>query len=172
MSTVEIDPPPQALRLVSSQGERTTRDRRYRHAASLGFAGRQLHRDVLQFALSTGRTIDADALRVVLATKQTHDPGDARRVTAAGVWQLLFVDVVTWCRNRRLPTPDGVSAAVESLIDYLEATQTFAAGSDSPAALRGAFDECTGGWDLTDPTPERSTRRSRSVRSARGQEHP
>jgi len=171
MSTLEIDPPPQALRLVSSHGARSQRDHRYRQAANLGLAGRELHRELLQHALRSGRAIDTDALRVVLAAKQANDPGAIRRFTAAGIWQLLFVDVVSWCRNRRLPTPSGVTPAVSLLVDYLESTATLAAGSDSPNALRAAIDECTGGWDVTDPTPTRSTRRKRSVRSGRGKEH-
>lgn len=171
MSTLEIDPPPQALRLVSSHGERPPRDPRYRNAASLGRAGRQLHRDVLAHALRTGGAIDADALRVVLAAKQSHDPGSLYRLTAAGVWQLLFVDILAWCRARRLATPPGVNAAVESLIDHLESTGTFTNDSDSAHALRAAVDECTGGWDTTDPAPQRATRRNRSIRSGRGKEH-
>ena len=169
MTVLELDPPPPALRLVSTNGQSATRDHRYRTSAPLYGEARDLYRHVLQFALETGTAVDADALRVVLATKQTTSAAPVRAFSATAIWQLMFVDVVTWCRNRQLDVPVGCSVALIRIVDYLEHTSTFDPHSDSAIQLYDAIDECTGGWVDDHPTaPTRSSRPRRSLRSTRG----
>ena len=167
MTVLDLDPPQPALRLVSSNGSTAARDVRYRSTTPLYGDARELFRQVLQFALEHQVTIDADALRVVLGTKQSLSAAPARAFSAAGIWQLMFVDVVASCRNRKLVVPAGCADALLHTIEYLDASQSFHELSDRVDALYDAIDECTGGWvdDLHPTTPSKARR---SLRSGRG----
>lgn len=145
---------PRPLRLVASSGQSVSPSR-HRAATNLGRAARHLQRCTLQHALANGHPVTADAVRVLLAVKQTTQAGEIKRFTCTGIWQLLFVDVVTWCRNRRLPVPADTAKALIAIIAYLDASDGFAEGSDTAAALFDAVDECTGG--LTEPAPREPT---------------
>jgi hypothetical protein len=166
MTVLDLDPPQKSLRLVATNGQTATRDSRYRSGATLYCDARSLYRQVLQASLVCGESIDADALRVVLATKQANMAGSIRCFTAANIWQLMFVDVVAWCRNRRLDVPPDCAHAITSVIGYLDATDGFDAASDSVDALYDAVDECTGGWSDDHPTTRGGVRRS--LQSRRG----
>lgn len=166
MTVLDLDPPQPLLRLVSTNAQAATRDPRYRASASLRGDARALYREVLQAALEWGEPIEADALRVILAVRQSTSASPTRLVTSSAIWQLMFVDVVAWCRNRHLDVPDGCAQALGATIDYLNASDTFESGSDSAAELHEAIDECTGGWSETHPTSSRAPRRS--LRSQRG----
>jgi len=168
MSDLVLDPPTSAtspaLRLVSSSGN-VARTDRYRSTAALSGDARRLYCNVLAHGLHTGIRLNPAALRVVLCVKQSRASGPLRRVTSHEVWQLLFVDVVAWCRARRLALPPGCPAALEAVIDYLADTDELHPASDPVRALLGAIDECTGGWNDQPPQPPTP---HRSVRSMRG----
>lgn len=154
------------LRLVSSTGI-VDRTDRYRTSAPLLGDARRLYCDVLAHALSDARRLNPDALRVVLSVKQSRGHGALCLFTTHDVWRLLFVDVVAWCRGRRLRPPSGAAVALEAVIDYLASTGSFHPDSDPVQALLGAIDECTGGWTDQPPQPPRPRR---SVRSMGGTE--
>lgn len=171
MTILDFDPPQPTLRLVSSNGSASARDVRYRDHTPLYGPARDLYRQVLQFALAHRVSIDPDALRVVLATKQATTAASARAFSTSAIWQLMFVDVVAWCRNRKLEVPRGCATALTRVVEYLEASATFDALSDPAADLYDAIDECTGGWvdDEPHPSASRPSRASRrSLRSGRG----
>lgn len=167
MTVLDLDPPQPTLRLVSSNGSAASRDARYRSTTPLYGDARELFQQVLQFALQHRITIDADALRVVLGTKQSLSAAPARAFSAAGIWQLMFVDIVASCRTRKLDVPSGCASALLHVIEYLEATASFHELSDPAHELYDAIDECTGGWvdDLHPTTPSKARR---SLRSGRG----
>jgi len=165
MTVLDIDPPP-TLRLVSTNGQAAAGISRYRASAPLYGPARNLYRHVLQHCLGQKRPIDADALRVVLATRQGTSAASAREFTASSIWQLMFVDVVAWCRNRQLDVPVGCATALIRVVEYLDETGTFAVRSDTPQELFDAIDECTGGW-VDEPVPARSNAH-RSLPSTRG----
>ena len=167
MTVLDLDPPPPALRLVCSNGSSATRYWRYRSTTPLYGDARELFQQVLQFALENQITIDPDSLRVVLGTKQAMSAVPARAFSAAAIWQLMFVDVVSSCRTRRLDVPAGCASALVSIVEYLDASDSFHATSDSVTDLYDAIDECTGGWidDLDPSTPRKAPR---SLRSRRG----
>ena len=167
MTVLDLDPPQPALRLVSSNGPTATRDARYRSTTTLYGDARELFGQVLQFALEHRVTIDADALRVVLGTKQSLSAAPARAFSAAGIWQLMFVDVVASCHNRKLDVPTGCAGALLHTVEYLEASQSFHYLSDPVDDLYDAIDECTGGW-VDDLHPSTPTKARRSLRSSRG----
>jgi hypothetical protein len=155
MTVLHFDPPPRALRLVATGANATERDRRYRNGARLFGDARALYGDVLRESLSSGQAIDPDALRVVLAALQTSHAGPIRRFTGSLIWQLLFVDVITWCRNRHLNPPEGCVEALAATIRYLELSGTLDPLGDHIDELYDALDDCTGGWSerTQRPTP-------------------
>ena len=167
MTVLDLDPPQPALRLVSSNGPAPARDSRYRSTTPLYGDARELFQQVLQYALEHRVTIDPDSLRMVLGTKQAMTAVPARAFTAAGIWQLMFVDVVASCRTRKLDVPPGCASALIRTIEYLDSSNSFHKTSDSVGDLYDAVDECTGGWvdDLHPTTPPRARR---SLRSGRG----
>ncbi len=166
MTVLDLDPPHHALRLVSSTGSAESRDLRYRTSTPLQGKARELYREVLQAALASQRSVDADALRVVLATKQATSGAPIRAFSSAAIWQLMFVDVVAWCGNRRLQVPTRCATALIRVIEHLDTTNTFDDLSDPVDDLYDAIDECTGGW--VDDHPATPTKAPRSLRSTRG----
>ncbi|MFT4597315.1 MAG: hypothetical protein ACI9TF_001563 [Paracrocinitomix sp.] len=167
MTVLDLDPPQPALHLVSSNGSTAARDPRYRSTTPLYGDARELFGQVLQFALQHRVMIDADALRMVLGTKQSLSGAPAHAFSAEGIWQLMFVDVVASCRNRKLDVPIGCADALLFTIEYLEASQSFHDLNDPVDDLYDAIDECTGRWvdDLHPWTPRKARR---SLRSGRG----
>ena len=176
MTVLDFDPPQRTLRLVASSGAAApARDHRYRQSAVVHGQARDLYREVLQASLASQIPINPDALRVILATKQTTTASPARSFSATGIWQLLFVDVVTWCRNRQLAVPEGCASALLRVIEHLDTTDTFDQDSDQAWRLYDAIDECTGGWveDLHPAQPPsrkkaKPARRRSSLPSKRG----
>ena len=146
MSLLELDPPPRRLQLVSSSDGPSARDQRYRTSGQLAGPFRQLYRNVLQAAVRAGQPINADALRVVLVAKQSMHTTPATQFTTIDVWQLMFVDVMAWCRNRRLDVPIGCAAAITTTVRWLDESGELDPDSDPLADLLDAIDECTGGW--------------------------
>ena len=167
MTVLDLDPPHPTLRLVSSNGLATTRDSRYRSTTPLYGDARELFQQVLQYALEHQVAIDPDSLRVVLGTKQAMSAAPAGSFSAAGIWQLMFVDVVASCRNRKLDVPAGCASALIRTIDYLDASDSFHSLSDPVGDLYDAIDECSGGW-VDDLHPSTPTKARRSVPSDRG----
>lgn len=175
MTVLDLTPPQPQLRLVSNNDvpNANQRDHRYRTAATLRGDARVLYQEVLQFALQQGISIDADALRVVLATKQATSALPARAFSAPAIWQLMFVDVLTWCRNRQLDVPSGCAAALNAVLFVLHTTERLDVDrSDSYEMLCDALDECTGGGWVDDSHPSSagpsSSGTRRSLRSRRG----
>lgn len=173
MTATDLDPPPTLRLVASNDAALSTHDSRYRHSSPLYGEARELYRQVLESALASGQLLDRDALRVVLATKQATTATPIRAFTASQIWQLMFVDVVTWCRNRKLEVPYRAAGALIQVIDHLDATGGFAAPSDPVPDLYDALDECTGGWvddhpSRARPAAPRKTTGRRSLRSERG----
>ena len=166
MTVLDLDPPRHTLRLVSSTGPAQARDMRYRTSTPLQGQARDLYRQVLQSALASQCSIDPDALRVVLATKQATSGAPVRAFSAEAIWQLMFVDVVAWCRNRKLDVPRRCATALICIVDHLDTTNSFDPCSDPVDDLYDAIDECTGGWVDDHPSTPRPPRRS--IRSTRG----
>ncbi len=166
MTVLDLDPPHSALRLVCSNGQPAARDQRYRTSTPLYGEARELYHQVLQGALAAQCSIDPDALRVVLATKQATSGTPIRAFSAASIWQLMFVDVVAWCRNRKLDVPERGATALLRVVEYLDTTNGFHETSDPADDLYDAIDECTGGW--TDDHPSMPAKAPRSLRSRRG----
>lgn len=166
MTVLDLDPPPSPLRLVSSNGPTTPRTTRHRSSSPLHGSARVLYCEILQAAIAARAAVDPDALRVVLATKQATTAAPIRAFTAEAIWQLMFVDVVAWCRNRRLDAPAGCAAALIRIVEHLESTDSFDVASDPVDELYDAIDECTGGW--VDDHPSTAGRTTRSLRSKRG----
>lgn len=178
MSDLVLDPPtspaptspapqrPSGLRLVSSTGT-VDRTDRYRATAPLSGSARRLYCDVLAHSLHNGRRLDANALRVVISVKQSRIVGPVNRITTHDVWQLLFIDVVAWCRARRLALPHGCAVALEAIVEYLDHADDLDPASDPIHALLGAIDECTGGWGDQPPQPPEPQRSVRSLRGTR-----
>lgn len=161
MTVLHFDPPPRALRLVDTTGESSERDPRYRDGARLFGEARSLYREVLRTSLSAGQAIDPDALRVVLAALRASHAGPIRRFTGSLIWQLLFIDVITWCRNRHLDPPQGCVEALAATIRHLELSGTLDVSSEHIDDLYDAIDDCTGGWsERTQQTTPGGVRRS------------
>ncbi|MFB0901537.1 MAG: hypothetical protein QMB08_06075 [Acidimicrobiales bacterium] len=167
MTVLDLDPPQPALHLVSSTGSTVARNPRYRSATPLYGDARELFRQVLQFTLEHQVTIDVDALRLVLCTKQSLSATSACTFSAAGIWQLIFIDIVAICHNHKLDVPTGCANALLRTVEYLEASQSFHERSDPVDDLYDAIDECTGELvhDLRPSTPSKARR---SLRSSRG----
>lgn len=169
---VLLSDPPQ-LRLVSSavepsraSGSATARRRQTRPSrATLAGPARRLHCRALTASLAAGAPVDREALRVVLVVRQgLYRPEHATLFTANNIWQLLFVEVVGWCRNRRQPVPAGIPSALRWLVTHLDSSGDLHEQSDPLEELLIAIDECTGGID--DPEAHQPGRSS--VRSRRG----
>lgn len=131
---------------------------RHRTVAELGGASRSLYRLVAATALASGARIDRTALRVILAVRQSRCAGPLNKFSSTDVWQLLFVDILSWCRARHLDVPPGCGAALEYLLETLHQQGELHPDSDNLDELLGAVDECTGGWDHG---PARSSRHRR-----------
>lgn len=154
MEQLVLDPPAPALRLVVSR-ELPGRDQRYRQSTELGAEARRVHRRVLEWAMAQaiGQVrLDPDALRVVLAVRQSRHVGPATRFTTSDVWQLMMVDIVAWCRSRRLEVPQGCAAAILLTMQALHDLGELHPDSDDITELELALDECTGGWIDLEPT--------------------
>lgn len=165
MTVLNLNPPHTGLRLVATNGQSAVRASRLRTSTPLYGGARTLYQQVLQAALAEGETVDPDALRVVLAAKQATTASPMQAWTGSGIWQLMFVDIVSWCRNRRLDVPPTCARALAATITYLDQTNALHATSDDIHELFEAIDECTGGW-VDDPSAPR--RSARSLRSNRG----
>ena len=133
--------------LPSAELSHSNRRSRHRTAAELGGASRSLYRLVATTALASGARIDRTALRVILAVRQSRCAGPLNRFSSTDVWQLLFVDILSWCRSRHLDVPSGCSTALEYLLETLHEHGELHPDSDTLDDLLGAVDECTGGWD-------------------------
>jgi len=168
MTVLDLDPPQRSLRLVSSNDNAPARDHRYRSGAVLAGDARSLYSQVLQTALVEQVAINPDALRVVLATKQATQACSAHTFTAAGIWQLMFVDVLTWCQNRQLDVPSGCATALQCVLHYLDTHELLASQGDDIYDLYDAIDECTGGWAEPEHPSATPAKARRSLRSSRG----
>ena len=155
MTQLVLDPPPPALRLVASNPPPGA-DRpvtRYRREAILGAASRRLYRNTLAWSLQHGGQVSPDALRVVLAARQDRQAAPTCRFTTEDIWRLMMVDVVAWCRARRLDVPPGCAHALLLLIATIGDDDGFHPDSDELVDLEQAVNECTGGWsDAGHPT--------------------
>jgi hypothetical protein len=158
MTQLVLDPPHPALHLVASnpQSGSDRRVTRHRREAVLGAISRRLYRDTLAWSLQHGGQVNPDALRVVLAARQDRQAAPATRFTTDDIWRLMMVDVVAWCRARRLDVPPGCAHALLLLIATIRDDDGFHPDSDDLADLEYAIDECTGGWsDPHHPTTAR-----------------
>jgi len=62
------------------------------------------------------------------------------------VWQLLWVDVVSWCNGRNVPVPDQVAETLWFLVTHLDASDQLVPGSDPLAFLQSPL-VAAGGLD-------------------------
>lgn len=120
------------------------RGSRYRQQAQLSSESRRLLHDVLCGRLAAGQPINADAVRVILAARQTNHSRSAHWFTSELIWQLVFVDIVAWCRTRRLAVPEQIPAALAAIVLQLHVSEQLDAASDPIGELLNAIDECTG----------------------------
>lgn len=149
-----------------SRRQRTSQSR-YRRAAQLNNESRRLLHDVLCARLAAGKPINADAVRVILAARQTHHVGSVSRITSELLWQLVFVDILAWCRNRRLEVPDHIPAALTAIVMQLHTTGQLDSSSDPIGELLHAIDECVG-TDSREREPAAAAPLVGSIRSRRG----
>lgn len=146
MANPVLDPPRPVLRLVggSDVPDVPARDPRHRSAATLGSAARRIFRATLAFSLRERYSVNPDAVRVILAVRQLRHPGPANRFTTDDIWRLLMVDIVAWCRSRRLPYPEGCAHALAVMVLTLDVDEALDPESDSYLELAQAIAECTG----------------------------
>ncbi|MEM7093485.1 MAG: hypothetical protein AAF567_10825 [Actinomycetota bacterium] len=146
MAHLLLDPPAPRLRLITGDlaSQPSAREHRLRDAATLGAAARRCYRAVLAWALEQPRAVNPDAVRVLLAVRQTTQFGPINRFTVDDIWRLIMVDVVAWCRSRRLSVPEGCPAALLVILDALEDLGELHPQSDDLATLALALQECSG----------------------------
>ncbi len=111
---------------------------RPRQVAQLGPSASTLRLAVTRWALAKGHRMDYDALSVILAAKALES-APVCRWTEDDVWRLWWIDLSGWCKQRGLPTPDGLATTMTTLFAYLEDTDGFAPGSHPSADLRAAM---------------------------------
>jgi len=145
MANLVLDPPTPVLQLISC-ADAPDRDHRYRDAAQLGLDARRVQRTTLEWSLRNGRDVDPDAVRVVLAARQSRQGGPMHRFTANDVWRLMMTDVMSWCRGRRLPVPDGCAHAILVITQALDDNEAAHDDSDELEDIERALEECTGIW--------------------------
>ncbi len=145
MANLVLDPPSPALQLISCT-DAPARDHRYRNAAQLGAEARSIQRTALEWSLRHSCDVDPDAVRVVLAARQQRLGGPLRRFTADDVWRLMMTDIMSWCRARRLPVPDGCAHAVLIIARALAHSGAWHPASDALDDVEHALEECTGIW--------------------------
>lgn len=145
MANLVLDPPSPVLQLISG-GDAPARDHRYRDSAQLGSDARRVQRTTLEWSLRNGCDVDPDAVRVVLAARQNRVGGPMNRFTANDVWRLMMTDVMSWCRGRRLPVPDGCAHAILVITQALALTGEWHDDSDPLDDIERALEECTGIW--------------------------
>jgi len=105
--------------------------------ASLSPSARRLRRSVLAAGLAKGIPVDATAVTVILAAKMSCHTVPAHLFTEDMVWQLVWIDVFTWCATRRIPVPEGLAEALWDILNHLESTNGFHSDSDAVELLRG-----------------------------------
>ena len=58
----------------------------------------------------------------------------------------MMTDIVSWCRTRRLPVPDGCAHAILVITQALAHTGEWHEDSDTLDDIERALEECTGIW--------------------------
>jgi hypothetical protein len=104
---------------------------------------RRVVRAVREWALALGRPVDALALGTLLVATGRGN-GDPERWTCAEVTQLIWLDVVEYCREQELPVPAHVPEAAWAYFGWLAATARLAPGSDRLGLLRAELEVCGG----------------------------
>lgn len=127
----------------------TSTQPRARRIAHLTPGASTLRLRATRWALANGRRMDFDALTVILAAK-AEVPVPVNRWTEDDVWRLWWIDLSGWCALRGVRTPDGLATTMLTLLAHLDATDTFAPGSDSLDELEAAMESAGALW--RDPT--------------------
>ena len=58
----------------------------------------------------------------------------------------MMTDVMSWCRGRRLPVPDGCAHAILVITQALDDNEAAHDDSDELEDIERALEECTGIW--------------------------
>ena len=105
-------------------------------ASILSPPARALRRDVLTAGLARGVPVDGHAVTVILAAKLSCHVVPVHLFTEDMIWQLVWVDVFTWCATRRLPVPDRLAETLWDILNHLEEAGGFHEESDVVDLLR------------------------------------
>lgn len=131
-----------------------TAGREARHVAVLPPAARSLRRRVLAAGLASGCPVDANALSAILAAKVVNHPAPINQFTEDMVWQLVWIDVFSWCSIRGVVVSDVVSETLWTLINFLAEANELHPDSSPVADLLGPLQSCGGlGADGMSRTP-------------------
>lgn len=140
-------------------GGRIAHLRRARDQVQLSPSSRALRRAVQAWALANGTPVNVDALSMVLAAKVANHVVPVALFTEDMVWQLLWIDVFTWCANRNLDVPDDIAVTLWAVLSYLDEVDGFHADSDPVAELRSPLMSSAGlgpNGDVRHPTGRRN----------------
>lgn len=86
--------------------------------------------------MAAGEPLDPQAVDVVLSAKTVNHPGPIELFTEHMVWQLVWVDIFTWCSHRNVDVPISITDALWALLTYLESAGRLHCDSDPIDALR------------------------------------
>jgi hypothetical protein len=131
-------------------------------------AARRVRVEVVRWALAHGRPLSADALTAVLAAKAARGSEPTARWQVESVRELVWSDVLHWCRQCGVAVPARLPETLWTLLDWLEATGGFAPGSDPLALLREPLCDSAG---LDRRGRPRATSDARAAKGSRGR-HP
>lgn len=128
------------------------------HAVAVSPAELQHRRQVVRWALSSGRGVSRDALAALVGAR-ADDLADPTGVNAPTTWSaddigsLLWHGVSSWCTDgyADVPEPHDVARTLDTYLRYLSANRLLAAGSDPVATLRRAITDYGGSRSRSHP---------------------
>jgi len=128
------------------------------HSVPVPTAVLRHRRQVVRWALATGRSVNRDALAAIVGTR-AEDLSDPSGVLSPTTWtaddigELLWGGITAWCTEQfaEAPGSDDMSRTLDTYLRYLSANRLLAVGSDTVAALRRAITDYGGHRSRTHP---------------------
>lgn len=121
------------------------------HSVPVPTAVLRHRRQVVRWALATGRRVNRDALAALVGSR-ADDLAEPSAVGTPTVWtaddigELLWGGIEAWCTEEYADAPgaDDVSTTLDSYLRYLSSNRLLAPGSDPVATLRRAITDYGG----------------------------